>query len=424
MVACSGGPDSLTLLHLLRFGGGHQADALVVAHFDHAMRDESRGDARWVRGLCRAWGLEWREERAAGRLRGEWAAREARWAFLERVRDEVGAVAVVTGHHADDRVETVLHNAIRGAGPRGLGGMGAGGARLKPLLGVRRDDLRRWARRRGIVARLDPSNAEPSNPRNRLRHEVIPTLESIRPGAVRGLLRTARLAASAERALRDAEDLILPGLRIRRRSGRQRVDLPALLDVPRDLRARLLRRICRDVGGALDEAGTRAAMQFTTAISGGAECRLPGGLVLRRSMGELEVARESEAAAPDRPLEIRSGTSGVGEVVVGGERWRVAWGDGLAEEAGSTCLWLDPAAFPLRVRGWRSGDRVLRDGHAVSLARLWASQRVPLHERSRRPVVEDGSGRLVWVPGSWPPSEGERAGARPLFMEVAHVDNR
>ena len=424
LVACSGGLDSVTLLHLLRFGGGHDPAALVVGHFDHGMRPESAADAAWVRGLCRGWGVPIQEGVATEPIENETDARRARWRFLETAAAEVGAEGIVTAHHADDQVETVVHHLMRGTGPRGLAGMPPrDGLRIRPLLEVRRATLADWAAERGLPVRLDPTNQEPTNPRNHLRLEGLPLLESIRPGAAGGILRSARLAGQAEAALGEAEDLLRTTIVRRSSPHRITADVDALFRLGPALRSRLLRRFVRDVGGRLDEAGTRAAMQFTMGRSGGGDCSLTGGVVLRRSMGELEIEGPGrDARPPNERLEIPDRRPGSAVIAIGGEPWRVAWGSEGPPGPWSAVLPLAPGDFPLRVREWRAGDRVREGERERSVARIWSAERVPLHERARRPVVEDGTGRLVWVPGSVlvrPESEAPRA---PLFMEIARVD--
>lgn len=426
VVACSGGGDSMVLLHLLRFAAGRPAGTLVVAHFDHAMRPGSAGDAAWVRGVCRAWGVRLREGRAAAPPGGEGEARAARWTFLEGVAREAGAEAVVTAHHADDQVETVLHHLVRGTGLRGLAGMSLlAHGRVRPLLDEPRAVLRQWAQGVGLVWRDDPTNALLHGPRNRIRHEVVPLLESLRPGASGGILRTARLAAAEERALGQAEDRILPPLVLRREPGRLRVDLPGLAAMPPELRARLLRRLARDVGGRLDAAGTRAAMEFTTGSSGGGECRIPPGVVLRRSLRELEVeGPRYESAGPDRPLDVtQPANGGTDEVVTGGERWTVRWGADEPDAPWTARFRVEPRGRAFRVRAWAPGDRIRLAEGEVSVARLWQETGVPLHDRHRRPVVEDGRGRLLWVPGSGRAAHAERGPGPSFFIGIGHVDN-
>lgn len=425
LVGCSGGLDSVTLLHLLRFGGGHDPSALVVGHFDHGMRPGSAADAAWVRGLCRAWGLPIREGVAREPIDNETAARRARWRFLEAAAAEVGARAIVTAHHADDQVETVVHHLLRGTGPRGLAGMAArDGLRVRPLLEVRRATIAGWAEARGLPVRPDPTNREPTNPRNHLRLEGLPLLESIRPGAAGGILRTARLAAEAEAALVEAEDLLRPTLVLRFSQGLITADIEALLALRPALRSRMLRRFVRDVGGRLDEAGTRAAMQFTMGRSGGNDGRLTGGVVLRRSMGVLEIEGPDRGPRPaSENLEIPDRSPGSAVITVGGEKWRVDWGLERTPGVWTAVLPLTAEDFPLRVREWRAGDRVREGERERSVARIWSAERVPLHERVRRPVVEDGTGRLLWVPGSVLARPETEASGAPFFMEIARVDN-
>ncbi len=426
VVGCSGGGDSMVLLHLLRFAAGREPGTVVAAHFDHAMRPGSAGDAAWVRGVCRAWGVGLREARAPVAPAGEGEARAARWAFLEGVALEVGAEAVATAHHADDQVETVLHHLVRGTGLRGLAGMSLRAhGRVRPLLPESRATLRAWAGRVGLAWREDPTNALLHGPRNRIRHQVAPLLESLRPGASRGILRTARLAAAEERALVQAEDRLLPPLLLRRDSGRLRVDLPALVSLPPELRARLLRRLARDVGGRLDAAGTRTAMEFTTGTSGGGECRIPSGVVLRRSLGELEVEGPlHESGGPDRPLDVTHPTTGgTDEVVTGGERWTVRWGADEPDVPWTARFRAEPGPRAFRVRAWAPGDRIHLAQGEVSVARLWQEAGVPLHDRRRRPVVEDGRGRLLWVPGSGRAAHAEGGPGPSFFIGIRHVDN-
>lgn len=421
VVAVSGGGDSMVLLHLLRFAIAGPPARLLVAHFDHRMRPESGADADWVRGVARAWRLRVQIGAAAEVPRGEGEARAARWRFLEAVRASSGARAVVTAHHRDDQVETVLHHLARGSGLRGRSGIRPrSGTRLHPLLAEPRSELRRWARDAGLRWRVDPTNALPLGPRNRLRNELLPLLESIRPGASGAIARSAEIAAEEEAALTQAESLLLEPLVRARYPGRISVKLAALRGVPAALLARLLRRLAREVGASLDEAGTRAALAFTLGGPGGGEARFPPGVVLRRSLGVLEVEGPNHTGGgADRSLRVpRPLEGGEALVVIDGERWTVRWGASLPPGEGVATLRCDPDAPGFRIRGWRDGDRL--DG--VPVGRLWSEAGVPLHERRRRPVVVDGAGRLLWVPGSNPAAPVKEPAGSLYQIGITHVD--
>jgi tRNA(Ile)-lysidine synthase len=209
VLAVSGGPDSIALLR----GAARlvETDArrwrLTVAHLDHALRPDSAGDAAFVADAAEALGLRFDSMRidvtALARDEGrslEDAAREARYRFLEDVAP-AGAL-IATAHTADDAAETVVLNLLRGSGLAGVRGIPARRGRIvRPLLEARRDELREQLDAGGMAYRLDPSNDDPGFLRNRVRQEVLPLLESIRPGAAGRIGRFSRLAADDEAVL-------------------------------------------------------------------------------------------------------------------------------------------------------------------------------------------------------------------------------
>ncbi|MDH3225432.1 MAG: tRNA lysidine(34) synthetase TilS, partial [Gemmatimonadota bacterium] len=199
IVAVSGGLDSCVLLHLLRFHPPLQDIQLIVGHFDHGMRESSGGDARWVRGLCEAWGLRVEVGQATRALHSEADARIDRYEFLETLRRDADARSVLTAHHADDQAETVLFRFFRGTGVGGLQGIPAARepAILRPFLGFWRDELEGYASESGVSWREDPTNRRLELARNALRHRILPDVERlVAPGARRALVRFAGLAES------------------------------------------------------------------------------------------------------------------------------------------------------------------------------------------------------------------------------------
>jgi tRNA(Ile)-lysidine synthase len=209
MLAVSGGPDSMALLHGAARAVGTDAAQwrLHVAHLDHGLRPESVDDAAFVADAARDLGLSCAVERvdvaAQGRRDGrsiEEAGRDARYAFLERAASE--DAVIMTAHTADDDAETVLINLLRGTGLAGLAGIPPRRGRIvRPLLGVRRHELRALLDAAAVATREDPSNADPAFLRNRVRAEVLPALERLRPGAVERIGRFSRLAAADDALL-------------------------------------------------------------------------------------------------------------------------------------------------------------------------------------------------------------------------------
>ena len=196
-----------------------------MIHIDHALRPESRGDAAYVRRLGARWGapvtvrrMDVPALRELERTSIEEAARKARHAAYLDAAATINAEAIVLGHNADDQVETVLLNLLRGTGLRGLAGMAAvaaspfqsasdsqtDGARislLRPLLTLPRSDISDYIGSRRLRPRDDPSNRDPAHARNRIRHELAPLMEEIRGGASEAVLRASADARSTLRYL-------------------------------------------------------------------------------------------------------------------------------------------------------------------------------------------------------------------------------
>ncbi|MGH2417277.1 MAG: tRNA lysidine(34) synthetase TilS [Candidatus Limnocylindria bacterium] len=207
VLAVSGGPDSMALLH----GAAHAGRwRLTVAHLDHGLRADSADDATFVTDAAAALRLpsDLRQTDVAALSRAEGrsiedAGREARYRFLEEIAP--ADACIVTAHTADDAAETVLLNLLRGSGLAGVRGIPARRGRIvRPLLSQRRAALRALLDASDIAYRLDPSNDDSGYLRNRVRGELLPLLEDLRPGAVDRIGQFARLAADDDELLDEA----------------------------------------------------------------------------------------------------------------------------------------------------------------------------------------------------------------------------
>ena len=205
LIAFSGGPDSSALLLACIALRDRRGLDITAAHFNHRLRGaESDRDGAHAEAVCRRFGVEClsgtgdalAHSRQAGRSL-EAAARELRYAFLADAASSASAQAAATGHTMDDQAETVLLNITRGAGLRGLAAMRgaadlpiAGRAKplrvVRPMLGLRKSEAAGHCRQLGLAPLLDHTNDDTRFPRNKLRRDVIPILESINPGCHRG----------------------------------------------------------------------------------------------------------------------------------------------------------------------------------------------------------------------------------------------
>ncbi len=182
LVAVSGGPDSVAMLHALYQLRERLAIHLIMAHLNHGMRPSAAADARFVEAMGRDLQIPYICEtvdvpayQRHHKLSPEDAARRVRYAFLRATAERQGAERIAVGHTADDQAETVLLRLLRGAGLRGLCGMPPGhGPIIRPLIRVQRQAVMAFLQAHQIRFRDDPSNQERQFTRNRLRLDIIP----------------------------------------------------------------------------------------------------------------------------------------------------------------------------------------------------------------------------------------------------------
>jgi len=194
LVAVSGGPDSMALLHVLALLRGKLAFGLFAHGVDHGLRPSSAMEldlaARFAASLDVPFGRTRVLVEPGGNLQAR--ARTARWEALRAASSRVGAQRIATGHHADDRAETVLIRILRGTSARGLRVLPPHqGDRIRPFVYARRADVDAHVARHRVPHAIDPSNRDPRFLRTRVRYEAIPALERLSPRVVEHFCRLA-----------------------------------------------------------------------------------------------------------------------------------------------------------------------------------------------------------------------------------------
>ena len=428
VVAVSGGPDSLCLLHLLWRLRGELGIGLHAAHLDHMLRgEEAEADARFVSDACRGLGVPLSVERqdvAAHRMRHrlstEEAARQVRYRFLARVAREVGAGRVVVGHTADDQVETVLMNLVRGAGARGLRGMapvapwpeaGVPLLLVRPLLAASRGDTETYCRWLGLSPRQDSSNLYLGPRRNRIRGRLLPLLEELNPRVRQALLRTARALAQDLDYLEEAVARAWPEVVSASGEGLS-LDLARLRGLHPALQRHLLLRAAGEVIGREDVAGVHVEeVLCLLGRPGSHRLSLPRGLVVA-TLGDSAYLGKGEVPCPLPPLDGAHPLQVPGETRLSGWRVRVDVVEppenGAAvpvpdEDASGglvASMDLEAVGTDLTVRPRRPGDRFrpLGLGGEKKLQDFMVDARIPRPWRGRVPVVSSPQ-HILWLVG-------------------------
>ena len=436
IVGVSGGPDSLCLMSVLRKVGYHA----IVAHFNHKLRPDSDTDANIVEQTAARLNLasviesgDVRAYAEAEKLSIEEAARIMRYRFLMRQAHRLSAQAVAVGHTADDQVETVLMHFIRGAGLAGLKGMNYRTIIqmfdpeipvVRPLLDTWREETIVYCAANGFRPRHDPSNASLDFFRNRLRHLLIPTLESYNPRFREVIWRTSRSLAGDYEILSSILDNAWKDCVVQENAGFITFDSAALTKHPLGLQRNLIRRAIEYIHPDELDINYATLERATNFISDSDKSHpiridLTGGVHLLREGLLIYVAVRNVTLPVERWPQMPEAGNAIslsvpGQVNLPGgwklncERWNIA---SLAIEQAHLNndpfqVWVDAqeiqAALELRVR--EGGDRFKplgMDGHEMKISDFFINVKLPQRARDRWPLLCMGE-QVVWVPGYRP----------------------
>jgi len=439
-VAVSGGADSVALLLLLVELRKQLGVVLSVAHFNHKLRGkDSDKDEKFAAKLAAKYGLVFHSaqldvgaQAKRDKANLEDTGRRARYEFFEALVQSGHLDKVAVAHTADDQAETVLAHILRGTGLAGLGGIHPEVGRvMRPLLGVRRAELRAYLSSKEQTWREDATNRDTTRMRARIRKKLVPLLEKqFQPAVVEHLCVLAELAREDE-AFLDAWATSRLLEHVELKSGLARISIEELLQCEKtkncttegaetaekrnlSMARRMVRRIvkqARPSGGQLNAEHVRAILELAASGENGKCLELPGGLRVRREHDALVfgVASSLAEAKRRRPLEFERviNMDDVEAAVSMPEiscvfRFRVIdWpakrGDTI--ETGFVLDW-DALQSPLLLRNWRPGDKFRPCGHRSEhkLKRFLSKKRVSRWERDGWPVVTSG-GSLVWARG-------------------------
>jgi tRNA(Ile)-lysidine synthase len=451
-VGVSGGADSVALLCLLTELATELALRLAVVHFNHQLRGaESDADEQFVAALAAARGLPFfvgrQDVGGIARQRGwnlEDAGRRLRYAFFESLVHAGQVQRVAVAHTMDDQAETVLARLVRGTGPAGLAAIyPVKGHVFRPLLGIRRRELRDYLRDLGQPWREDASNEDTTRLRARLRHDVLPILErDLQPAIVEHLGQLARLAREDESFWAALVSRRM-GEIVRRESDRSGIrcsDLNRPISEagaasPEEAHTALARRMVRGIVQELrrDEKEltslhVQQVLRLATTQSSGRRIELPG-IIVERSFDWLWFsvaspalfAGDSQQGAPSKKASdflefshtVELGQIGETAVIVIPEiarRFRLKVIDWPMRERDTRfeqgALDRDLLGSPLVLRNWRPGDSFRPQGRRSphKLKHFLRTKRVTVQDRAGWPVLTSEE-TLAWARGFPPAAE-------------------
>ncbi len=430
VVALSGGPDSVALLHILKdINELQQLNwKLHVAHFNHGLRGKQADeDEDFARQLAGKHGLPFHVEKQdvkalkEGKASLEAVSRDARHAFLGAVGMRLGAQKIALGHNLDDQAETILHRIIRGTGLRGLKGMAPIRViskkhdlfLVRPLLEIERYEIEAFLRERGIGYKTDLTNMDVSITRNRLRHRLIPLIESeFNPRVKTAFVKLGQTAGSFYLLLREIAGEVYENTKMLSGEGEVCLSVDEFSKLPPAIQTLIIDKAVKSVLGVMPHLNFEHYLEIIGLCSEhgySKAVRLPKGLEARRESYVLKIYKPQAAPPPlnfsRRKLKIPGSTvirklsieidAEVLDGKVTGLRDYVRTKD-FSEEM----IDFEKIAGPLEVRLRKKGDTFnpLGARGSCKLKKFFIDSKVPRTIRDRVPIVWDGS-KIVWVVG-------------------------
>jgi tRNA(Ile)-lysidine synthase len=430
LVGISGGPDSLCLLHVLHKLGY----PIIAAHVNHALRPEADSEEQTVKQFASQLGVDFIscqvDVQAYAReysISIEEAARTMRYRYLFDQAEDLGASAVLVAHNADDQVETILMHLLRGSGLTGLRGMDYRTLPnpwsetiplIRPFLTTWREDIFKYLNQNALNPVSDQSNLDTTYFRNRLRHELLPTLESYTHHFRQRLLRAGQIMRDDYSVLQhlvsDAWDANL----VKCGPGYLAFQLSGFMELPTSIQRYLLRKAIdyhlpglRDVDFDCIDRG----LKFLSDVKPYGQVDLVAGLCMIREGGLFWLTfRGNDLPSADTPT-IKPGvqfTLNIPSILYLENSWQLEGAEVLNPSQGYQDsianmdpfqTWLDVSEIelPLIVRCRKPGERIRplgMNGHSMKVSDLMINLKLPKRARSSWPIVCSGE-NILWIPG-------------------------
>jgi tRNA(Ile)-lysidine synthase len=425
LVGVSGGPDSIALLDVLFRLAPELGISLGVIHLNHGLRgDESDEDARFVAAVAARLKLPLFSDQAdvaqfqrRHGLSVEEAGRRLRYAFYNEVAQKNGWSKITLGHHLDDNAELVLMFLLRGSGLQGLAGIPPVRDQkfARPFIDRTRTEILAYIESRGIDFRTDASNQDVHYRRNRIRHQLIPELETYNPKITHNLVRLANIARADNQWLETISREWFDNWTVGSAENEIRLPLTELAQIPLAAQRRLYRLAFKSLKGDL----RRLSYEHVAAIGR----LLPGG----HAGKGVDLPGNIRVSISSRYLHFRQG-SGKGQHIKGNPEKKISYqytlqspGEIELKAIGATlnCTCIDhippdilsatqhtayvdaaKAPFPIAIRNMEPGDRFQPSGMSGTqkIKKYFIDRKVDRQDRHRYPVVLSRD-RIIWLAG-------------------------
>jgi tRNA(Ile)-lysidine synthetase-like protein len=413
VIACSGGVDSMALLSFcMKLQKNMELD-LIVAHVDHMLRGEvSLQDRRFVESFCAERGLICESvsidiptlhKVQSGNLQA--LCRSERYTFLQQVMQKHNANKLVTAHHADDQLESLLMALVKSLSVASLQGISmrrpfGQGEVIRPFLMVTKDEIREYLQSTGNTFREDASNAKDDYTRNRIRHKIVPVMKQ------QNLVVSEHAVILAQQLAEDESYLQAQAYesfeRVVKKIGDSlyEIGIEAFQNEPVALQRRLILILLNYIYNATNTFQSytlsTAVLNLMQSMDGSSEVHLPNGFKARRYYDLVMIGRlQQQTPIAAQELQLNEWRQFIGVRMYIGESSCVT---SPTHHAGDVYFFSRASvAFPLRVRARQPGDKlhILGMDRTKKLSRIFIDEKVPLHLRDEWPILVDNNDEIL-----------------------------
>lgn len=418
VVGVSGGPDSLALLHLFKEKEKQLKLKIIAAHVDHMLRgDESAEDYIFVENFCKKEGILFegikinvRQYQIEHQLSSQVAARECRYRFFEDVMKKYQGHILALAHHGDDQVETMIMRQVRGAQGTGLAGIPVKrsfgeGMIIRPFLCLSKEEINHYCQTNNLIPRIDKSNFTSKYMRNRIRNEILPILKRENPSVHLRFQQQSELMLDDEHFLELLTEQEMNKVIITKEVKRVVLSISKLIHTPIPLQRRGFQLILNYLyEGNVPEITTVHIEQFLLLLKNdrpSGSLDLPSGLKVCKSYDQCVLSFESEKNA--KGYECQLPLRGIvtfkkGKII--GEVFD-SFPKHLQLNKNVIICDLEKLTVPLLVRTRLQGDYMSLQGMrgTKKIKELFINEKIHRSDRDNWPIVVNGDGEILWVPG-------------------------
>lgn len=441
LVAVSGGPDSIALLHWLNTALMEYGIRIACAHYNHGFRGaESDADETFVARVCAQWHIPFYSEKghlqnivAAGGVNAQALAREYRYRFLQQIAIHIGANRIAVAHHRDDQIETILMRLIRGTGTTGLIGMpyarelAAGITVIRPLLDCTKEQITEYLSAHQLDSRSDSSNWSMDYRRNRVRMELLPLLAQYNTHVGTAVVELSRMLAEDEAELAQmAAAQFADLLRMQRvKKGEFHVSVTTLHALSHSLQRRIIKLICNYLSDTEEEV-PYAHIEALRSLWSQPEPRqwdLPWSIRVYVRYGEVYF-RRTDVLVGVEPFHFTFSAPATLTLPNGTFTCSLVNTMDTSEDAYTVYYDYDRIAHAFTLRTRRRGDRIgsMRVGGYKKVKDILIDTKIPRENREGIPLLFAGD-ELIWIVGVRKSTHGTYDSTTKRYLCCRYVPN-